>query len=277
MSSTTPRVLVYGASGYTGRLICEYLREYGIPFVAAGRSKETLQTSMEGNVPGIETAEYEIVEVAHSRDELASLLDGIDVVCNTVGPFSRLGPDMVQACLATGTHYLDTTGEQDWLIRCDEEWGAAFAEKGLLLAPGIAQMYTTGEIAAQLALETPGMDTLDIAVFLAEWLAMGFELAFPKAQRRVRVSWIGSTLVVKPDSVGVWIDGEKAEEIRADAIGMLDENVVALPRLRTFAGRASAIASTMPTWRPFLHEPWAAIAPANILTATSLLANTLAK
>ena len=165
MSSTTPRVLVYGASGYTGRLICEYLREYGIPFVAAGRSKETLQTSMEGNVPGIETAEYEIVEVAHSRDELASLLDGIDVVCNTVGPFSRLGPDMVQACLATGTHYLDTTGEQDWLIRCDEEWGAAFAEKGLLLAPGIAHMYTTGEIAAQLALETPGMDTLDIAVF----------------------------------------------------------------------------------------------------------------
>ena len=39
------------------------------------------------------------------------------------------------------------------------------AEKGLLLAPGIAQMYTTGEIAASLCLETPGMDTLDILVF----------------------------------------------------------------------------------------------------------------
>ena len=60
---------------------------------------------------------------------------------------------------------LDTTGEQDWLITCDEEYGADFAAAGLLLAPGIAQMYTTGEIAAEVALETPGLDTLDIAVF----------------------------------------------------------------------------------------------------------------
>ena len=163
--TTAPRVLVYGASGYTGRLVCEYLREHTIPFVAAGRSKERLQSSMDRNVAGIETATYEIVEVDHEVDDLTGLLDGIDVVCNTVGPFATLGPAMVEACLATGTHYTDTTGEQDWLIRCDTEWGAAFAERGLLLAPGIAHMYTTGEIAAQLALETPGMDTLDIAVF----------------------------------------------------------------------------------------------------------------
>ena len=61
-------------------------------------------------------------------------------------------------------HYLDTTGEQDWLITCDETYGADFAAAGLLLSPGIAQMYTTGEIAANIALETPGLDTLDIAV-----------------------------------------------------------------------------------------------------------------
>ena len=40
--STKP-VVVYGASGYTGRLICEYLRELGVPFVAAGRNKDLLQ------------------------------------------------------------------------------------------------------------------------------------------------------------------------------------------------------------------------------------------
>ena len=51
-------------------------------------------------------------------------------------------------------HYLDTTGEQDWLITCDEKYGADFAAAGLLLAPGVAQMYTTGEIAAQLCLES---------------------------------------------------------------------------------------------------------------------------
>ncbi len=72
---------------------------------------------------------------------------------------------MVEACAAAGCHYLDTTGEQDWLIDCDEDYGATMAAAGLLLAPGIAQMYTTGEIAACLCLETPGLDTLDILVF----------------------------------------------------------------------------------------------------------------
>ena len=50
-------VIVYGASGYTERLICEYLREYGIPFVAAGRSEERLAESLDKNVAGVETAE----------------------------------------------------------------------------------------------------------------------------------------------------------------------------------------------------------------------------
>ena len=158
-------VVVYGASGYTGRLVCEYLREYNIPFIAAGRSAEKIEAAMKSNVPGIETASYEVVEVAHSVKALTELFTGASVVLNTVGPFARFGPEVVEACLAARCHYTDTTGEQDWLITLDNEWGAKFADKGLLLSPGLAQMYTTGEIAAQLCLETPGLDTLDIAVF----------------------------------------------------------------------------------------------------------------
>lgn len=158
-------VVVYGASGYTGRLICEYLREFNVPFIAAGRDGAKLKASMEANVAGIETADYEIVEVVHEVDALTELFSGASVVCNTVGPFSRFGPAVVDACLAAGTHYLDTTGEQDWVIACDEEYGEKFAAAGLLISPGIAQMYTTGEIAAELCLEKPGLDTLDIAVF----------------------------------------------------------------------------------------------------------------
>ena len=164
MSDKKP-VIVYGASGYTGRLICEYLREFGVPFIAAGRDEGKLKASMEANVPGIETADYEIVQVDHTVEALTELFSGASVVCNTVGPFSKYGPEVVEACLAAGTHYLDTTGEQDWLITCDEKYGADYAAAGLLLSPGIAQMYTTGEIAAELCLEKPGLDTLDIAVF----------------------------------------------------------------------------------------------------------------
>lgn len=164
MSEKKP-VIVYGASGYTGRLVCEYLREYNIPFIAAGRSADKLDAAMKSNVAGIETADYEVVTVPHTVAALTELFKGASVVLNTVGPFSKFGGEVVQACLASKCHYTDTTGEQDWLITLDQEWGAKFANAGLLLAPGIAQMYTTGEIAAQLCLETPGLDTLDIAVF----------------------------------------------------------------------------------------------------------------
>jgi hypothetical protein len=156
--------VIYGASGYTGRLVAEYLREFNLPFVAAGRSGERIRDAME-RVPGIETAQYDVVEVEHSVDALTELITGARVVCNTVGPFAQYGSEVVEACINAGCHYLDTTGEQDWLIRCDEEFGARMAERRLLLAPSVGHMYTTGEIAANICLETPGLDTLDIVVF----------------------------------------------------------------------------------------------------------------
>jgi short subunit dehydrogenase-like uncharacterized protein len=162
--STSRPVIVYGASGYTGRLICEYLREYNVPFVAAGRDKARIAEALD-KVPGIDTVEHDIVEVSHDVEPLTELFSGASVVCNTVGPFAQYGGEVVEACINAGCHYLDTTGEQDWLITCDDSYGQRMAEAGLLLAPGIAQMYTTGEIAAQLCLEKPGVDTLDILVF----------------------------------------------------------------------------------------------------------------
>jgi len=162
--STSKPVVVYGASGYTGRLVCEYLREYNLPFVAAGRDGARLRDVMERNVPGIETADYEVAAVDHTVEALTELFTGAKVVCNTVGPFAAYGREVVEACIGAGCHYVDTTGEQDWVIECDEAFGERMAEKGLLLAPGVAQMYTGGEIAANICLETPGLDTLDILV-----------------------------------------------------------------------------------------------------------------
>jgi short subunit dehydrogenase-like uncharacterized protein len=158
-------VVVYGATGYTGRLICEYLRELNVPFIAAGRSKERLDEVMSRHVPGIETVDHEVIEVEHTVEALTELFAGARVVCNTVGPFISYGDEVVEACAAAGVHYLDTTGEQDWVLHAQSRWGARFAELGLLLSPGVAQMYTTGEIAANLALDAkPGLDTLDILV-----------------------------------------------------------------------------------------------------------------
>ncbi len=106
-----------------------------------------------------------VVTVPHTVAALTELFKGASVVLNTVGPFAKFGVEVVQACLAAKCHYTDTTGEQDWLITLEQEFGTSSAMPACCCAPGIAQMYTTGEIAAQLCLETPGLDTLDIAVF----------------------------------------------------------------------------------------------------------------
>lgn len=161
---TDKPVVVYGVSGYTGRLICEYLRELGVPFVAAGRDAERVREVVE-KIPGIETADYEIVGVENTAAALAEAFDGAKVICNTAGPFIKFGPEVVEAALQIGADYLDTTGEQDWVLSARDRWGAQFAAKNILLAPGVAHMYTTSEIAANIALEPGGYDSLDILVF----------------------------------------------------------------------------------------------------------------
>jgi saccharopine dehydrogenase-like NADP-dependent oxidoreductase len=156
-------VVVYGASGYTGRLVCEYLQELNVPFIAAGRDAARVQAVMD-KVPGLDPNDYQVAAVEHTVEALTALFSGARVVSNVVGPFIKFGPEVVKACLAAGCHYTDTTGEQDWVLEAQASWGAEFAAQGLLLSPGIAQMYTTGEIAANICLETPGLDTLDILV-----------------------------------------------------------------------------------------------------------------
>ncbi|RVW02758.1 DUF5938 domain-containing protein [Rhodococcus xishaensis] len=160
MTDTKP-VVVYGASGYTGRLACEYLREYNVPFIAAGRDRKRIEEGL-ATVPGVGTVEHEVVEVEHKVEALTELFAGASVVCNLVGPFIKYGPVAAEAALAAGCHYMDTTGEQDWVMYAQANWGEQYKEKGLLLSPGIAHMYTTSEIAANICLETPGLDSLDI-------------------------------------------------------------------------------------------------------------------
>lgn len=159
--SNKPKVLIYGASGYTGKLISEYLAKRDIPFIAAGRNADRLKQQL-ANVPFIERVEVTYAAVEHNLEALITLFEGVKVVINVVGPFAQLGHEVVQACLAVGAHYQDTTGEQDWVLDVQEKYGQAFAEKNLVLAPSTSWMWNAGLMAAEVALETPGIDSLDI-------------------------------------------------------------------------------------------------------------------
>ena len=129
-------------------------------FIAAGRSKARLEEAM-ALVPGIETAEYEIVEVSHDLDSLTALFSGAQVVCNTVGPFHYFGQLVVEACAKANAHYLDTTGEIPFMDEASKNFSDQYEANGKVLAPCTSYMYTPLEIAAHIALETPGVDTLE--------------------------------------------------------------------------------------------------------------------
>ena len=161
MSDKRP-VVVYGASGFSARLIVEFLLEYNVPFVAAGRNREKIEEVL-AHVPGIATADYEIVQVDHEVDALAALLEGARVVCNTVGPCIYHASAVAEAALKAGCHYIDTGGETPWVKLAKEEWGEKFAAAGLLLAPATAYMSAVADACARIAIElAPGIDSLEI-------------------------------------------------------------------------------------------------------------------
>ncbi|HEB26868.1 MAG TPA: saccharopine dehydrogenase [Porticoccus sp.] len=161
MSDKKP-VVIYGASGYTGKLVAEYLREYQLPFIAAGRNLQRIEEAL-ALVPGIETADYDIVEVEHTVDALTELFTGCKVVCNTVGPFDYFGDVVVEAAANANCHYMDTTGEQAFMLRVRDKFGDIYQANGKVLAPSTAYMYTPLDIASHIVLEEPGIDTLDAA------------------------------------------------------------------------------------------------------------------
>ena len=170
-------VVIYGASGYTGKLIAWHMTDLGIPFIAAGRSQQRLEEQM-AKVPELEGHDYECVEVTNDREALAKLFAGKKVVYNVVGPFMQLAGPVVEACLDAGCHYLDTTGEQDWMFRVKRTWGEQFAEKGLVVIPALSYMWVAGQLAAEIALENPAIDSLDLMYLADSYTSVASTMSF---------------------------------------------------------------------------------------------------
>ncbi len=157
------KVLVYGANGYTGKLVAESLADRNIPFYMAGRSREKLEKALEVvQQRHAGPVDAEIVTASNDPVELRPLFERVDVVINVSGPFMQIGWPIVATALEMNCHYLDTTGEQDWTNAIKEKYGQAFADKGLLLSPACSYMWTAGALAAEVVLENPEIDSLDI-------------------------------------------------------------------------------------------------------------------
>jgi len=118
-------VVLWGATGFTGKLVAAYLLErYGaggeLHWALAGRNREKLEAVRAeiGRDTGADAATLPLI-VADAADDasLTSMVDAARVICTTVGPYARYGSRLVAACARRGTHYCDLTGEVQWMRR----------------------------------------------------------------------------------------------------------------------------------------------------------------
>ncbi|BDT90965.1 saccharopine dehydrogenase [Nocardia sputorum] len=157
-----PKIVLFGATGYTGRLTAEALIARGAAPVLAARNATALG-KLAADLGGAEIAVADVTDPGSVR----ALLDRGDVLVTTVGPFLRYGGPALAAAVAAGAHYFDSTGEGPFIrsvFERDEE--ARKAGVGLLTAFGFD--YVPGNLAAGLALrEAPEAVRADIGYFMA--------------------------------------------------------------------------------------------------------------
>jgi short subunit dehydrogenase-like uncharacterized protein len=147
-------IAVYGATGYTGKLVAEELKRRDADFVIAGRSAEKLQ-ALAAQLGGVPTQAASLDDPAALRE----LLEPCAAVIACAGPFAVHGEPVLAAATETGTHYLDTTGEQPFMKMVFDRYGPAAAGKGVALIPAMGFDYVPGDLIASLTAE--GMGPLD--------------------------------------------------------------------------------------------------------------------
>ncbi|MFQ5890287.1 MAG: saccharopine dehydrogenase family protein [Gemmatimonadota bacterium] len=191
----TASFLLYGSYGYTGRLIVRRAVERGLEPVLSGRNEEALRA---------QSAETGAPYRAFPLDDSAAVdagLEGVGVVLHAAGPFSRTSAPMAAACLRTGTHYLDITGEIEVfesLAARDHQARAA----GIMLLPGVGfDVVPSDCLAAHLKRRVPSATSLALAIrgtgrlsrgtatTMVENLPRGGRIRRGGALHRVPVAW----------------------------------------------------------------------------------------
>ncbi|NVZ50311.1 saccharopine dehydrogenase NADP-binding domain-containing protein [Pseudomonas sp. B6002] len=164
-------LMIYGATGYTGRMAAHHAKTLGLNLVLAGRNAERLVSlAVELDVP------YRVFTADTAQ------LEGIDVLLNFAGPFAQTAAALMRACIANGTDYLDITAEIN-VYRLAEQLGA---EADVMLLPGVGwdvvptdclAMHVAGRVqqphSLKIALQVPGAMSRGSAMSVSEIIGAG--------------------------------------------------------------------------------------------------------
>ena len=155
-----PDVLLFGATGYTGRLTGRALVRRRASFAVAGRDRAKLE-ALAAELGGVEVRVARVGDV----DGLGRALEGVRVLLTCVGPFTELGDTAVEAALRAGAHYVDATGEGEFVARLIAERDEPARARGIALAPCMGFDEVPADVAATLAVE--GLERPQVVVTYA--------------------------------------------------------------------------------------------------------------
>ena len=133
MSSAKYDIVVYGATGFTGRLVAEYLAAHykgdvSLKWAMAGRSLDKLKSVRDAIGAPADTPL--IVADASDAASLKAMAERTMSVITTVGPYQLYGEELLAACVATGTDYFDLCGEPIWMRQMIDKYEAAAKDSG---------------------------------------------------------------------------------------------------------------------------------------------------
>jgi short subunit dehydrogenase-like uncharacterized protein len=146
------RVVLFGATGYTGRLAAEAMVERGMSPVLAARNPDRLAQLAGELGGGLETA---VADVSRPGS-IVELIEQGDVLVSTVGPFLRYGHPAVAAATTVGAHYLDSTGEPPFIREVFERYHSVARGKDCGLLTAFGYDFVPGNLAGALALREAG-------------------------------------------------------------------------------------------------------------------------
>ncbi|WP_300655526.1 trans-acting enoyl reductase family protein [Pseudomonas sp.] len=127
---TTSNWMIYGANGYTGHLLAAEAQRQGLTPILAGRNPAAVHAL--GSLLGLECRIFDIAQPERAREALAD----VALVVHCAGPFSATSAPMLDACLASATHYVDITGEIG-VFEAAHGRDRQAREAGLVVCPGV--------------------------------------------------------------------------------------------------------------------------------------------
>ena len=149
--------MIYGANGYTGRLIVQEAKKRGLKPILAGRNSDAIEEICADT--GFECCVFDLDD----GPAVQQALEGIAVVLHCAGPFSATSQPMIEACLENGSHYLDITGEISVFANAHRQSDEA-KRADIVLMPGVGfDVVPTDCLAAKLVKKLPAATALVLA------------------------------------------------------------------------------------------------------------------